>query len=132
MLIAQLFAMFPINGIRSSSPENLKFVYLSYKTIYTAIVVISISIILFMTLAWIFMATIEFSKIIGLLFYSFNLMGYIVFLELARNWRRIMIKWEDADKRLPALPAENNRFPLEWKIKSVTFLILILALSELM
>lgn len=79
---------------------------------------------------WISQTTLEFGKLINFIFDFTNLGSIFCFLELARKWPELMMKWNEVEKFLPQLKYQMDKQRLAYKIKMVSFLILFISMGK--
>ncbi|XP_003705354.1 gustatory receptor for sugar taste 64f isoform X2 [Megachile rotundata] len=135
--IAQLFGVFPVAGIRSSSPSKLRFKPLSFLVIYSVFVIIML---LFTTI----ISVIHTFKVlnaetfqrdggigaatVGAVFYGNSLLGTILFFWLSFRWRSLQCEWRAMERYIDSNSLETPH--LRWKFFLISFVILFLALVE--
>ncbi|XP_034176740.1 gustatory receptor for sugar taste 64f [Osmia lignaria lignaria] len=135
--IAQIFGVFPVSGIRSSSPSKLKFKPFSFLVIYATFVGIMIFFaVIISVIHMIKMINSESfqrdggiaAATIGAVFYGNSLLGTILFFWLSFHWRSLQCEWRAMEKYIDSNSTEIPH--LRWKFVLISSAIILLALIE--
>lgn len=138
VITAQLFGLLPVDGLRQNRAKKIAFKWCSFNAIYCHLVIITTFIIVVMSLYDLITDSPSLHKISILLvlinifklqqkvlatamFYVNSLLISVIFLQLARNWRKIMLLWEITDGTLCYY---NNNTDLTGKTNTIMFVIL--------
>lgn len=128
---AQLFGIMPVSGIRGKTPRDLKFRKFSFRFVLCLVYMFGLFWIMTMDVLWIYRTRIEFGKLINFVFDFTNLISLFCFLELARKWPQLMLKWNEVEKFLPQLKYQMDKQKMAYEIKMVSFMILFISMGEL-
>lgn len=120
----------PVRGVRDKSPKNLKFKKFSIRFIVAISFILGLMWITVIDAIWIFRTTMEFAKLINLIFDFTNLLSFLCFLELARKWPRLMMRWHEVEKFLPQLKYQMDKQKMAYQIKMVSLLILSISMGR--
>lgn len=131
LVVAQLFGIMPVRGVRDKSPKNLKFKKFSIRFVLAILLILSLVWITVIDAIWIFRTTMEFAKLINFIFDFTNLLSFLCFLELARKWPRLMMRWHEVEKFLPQLKYQMDKQKMAYEIKMVSLLILSISMGSI-
>ncbi|KAG7202790.1 hypothetical protein KM043_009957 [Ampulex compressa] len=137
LVLAQFFGVLPVSGIRAMSPVKLKFVKISFRTLYA--VFITMMILGIEVFAFIHMiktlnaAAFEVQGGIpaataGAIFYGNSLLGTIAFFWLSPHWVSLQRDWRAMEQFIDSNKPGRPR--LRWKFILISALVLSLALAE--
>ena len=107
--VGQIFGVMPVSGIRSKSPKKLKFKKFSLRFILSIIFLVGLSWLLAIEIIWLHRSKVEFGKVINVVFDLSNLVLMYCFLELAKTWPELMLKWNEVEKFLPQLKYQFDK-----------------------
>lgn len=130
LAVAQLFGIMPVHGIKAKNPSQLRFKILSFRFLLSVIYIIGCMLSLSLTVHWIATSKLEFGKLINFTFEFTNLVALFCFLELARKWPELIVKWYRLEKFLPQLKYQFDKQKMAYQIKMATLVILFSSLSE--
>ncbi|XP_017793582.1 PREDICTED: gustatory receptor for sugar taste 64f-like [Habropoda laboriosa] len=135
--IAQIFGIFPVSGVRSSSPTKLQFKVFSFLTIYSGF----IAVMMFITtmISIVYMVKILNTDIfhtrggigtatVGAVFYGNSLLGSILFFWLSSRWIPLQCEWRVMEQYMDSNSSETPR--LRWKFFLISSVVMLLALIE--
>ncbi|XP_037906238.1 uncharacterized protein LOC119648542 [Hermetia illucens] len=124
LLFAQLFGVMPVTGVKAKDIRGLSFSYFSIIFIY--------SLIVFISLAFYFSTTLIVIKAFldPVIFYGSIVCIYYKFGNLARQWPKLMQKWEKIERNLPEHPTQLSKAALAQRIKMVAIVVLMMSLIE--
>lgn len=153
LVMAQLFGVMPVCGIRDADLNLMEFKWKCFRTIYSLAILLGLLIMTFVTIYWTFTHKIEFAKIgvfniwfadyetifltpkcllpVTIIFYLSNFTAFVYFIKLGMCWPGIMRRWEQIDRLLPPLKTYYEKAALANKIKIVALLIMCLSLGKL-
>lgn len=130
LAIAQLFGLMPVSGIRKKSPKKLKFRKFSMRFMLSLAYMTGLCWMTSLDILWIYKSKIEFGKMINFIFNLTNLASFICFLELARNWPPLMIKWNELENFLPQYKYQIDKQKMAYEIKMVSFMVLFISMGK--
>lgn len=139
----------PVTGVKAKDIRGLSFSYFSIIFIYSLIVFISLAFYFSTTLYFTFCQQLRLENIgIHLLvmfslfkivikgfldpviFYGSIVCIYYKFGNLARQWPKLMQKWEKIERNLPEHPTQLSKAALAQRIKMVAIVVLMMSLSK--
>ena len=129
-VVAQFFGIMPVIGVKDKSVKSLRFKLCSLRFIHSVLQTINMAIYSGFTVAWIARKKMEFGKMISLVFVLSNFLSIVVFMILARNWPKLMMKWNHVENLLPPLPHQLAKQELAYKIKITAMTIFLTSMSE--
>ncbi|CAD7082416.1 unnamed protein product [Hermetia illucens] len=149
LLFAQLFGVMPVTGVKAKDIRGLSFSYFSIIFIYSLIVFISLAFYFSTTLYFTFcqqlrlenigihlLVIFSLSRIVikafldPVIFYGSIVCIYYKFGNLARQWPKLMQKWEKIERNLPEHPTQLSKAALAQRIKMVAIVVLMMSLIE--
>jgi gustatory receptor len=130
LVVAQLFGIMPVSGVRGKHPKNVKFRKFSFRFIWSILLTTGLSWMLVIEIIWIYRSKLEFGKVINLFFDSTNLASLFCFLELARTWPKLIVKWNEVEKYLPQLKYQLDKQKMAYEIKMASFVVLFMSMGE--
>jgi gustatory receptor len=130
LVVAQLFGLMPVSGIKEKRPSKLKFKIFSFRFFLCILYIIGLLFCTSLTIHWIGVTRVELGKIINLTFECTNLLSLIFFLELARKWPKLMAHWHKMEKLLPQMKYQFDKQKMAYQIKMVSLVILFSSMSE--
>uniref|UniRef100_A0A1I8QER6 Gustatory receptor n=1 Tax=Stomoxys calcitrans TaxID=35570 RepID=A0A1I8QER6_STOCA len=130
LVIAQCFCLMPVRGIRSHSAKGLNFRWLSFRTAYCLVYMLSTIVDTLLTLNMVRYKKLDVRNIEPLVFHITILFASIGFLRLASKWPKLMRSWQQVEKQLPAFRSWQEREELAKRIKTVTFVLITVSLTE--
>lgn len=83
-----------------------------------------------LTTRWIATTKLEFGKLINFTFECTNMLSVICFLELARKWPQLIMKWYKVEKYLPQLKYQFDKQKMAYQIKMVSLVILFSSMGK--
>lgn len=126
LMIAQIFAILPLTGLNSKDVFNLKFKFKSIRTGYSLLIFILLSIYSVIIIIWALQKRISFDRITPVLFSLITTFIILCFIQLAKKWPNLMIKWMEVERTLPKF--ENGK--VSRKIKFISLTVMILSSTE--
>lgn len=130
MIIAQCFGVMPVRNVTYKCPKDLKFTWKSFRYLFAVFVMISCGMEALSTIVWIFRTHVEFGKMVIVVYYVTNFMSFVCFLNLARVWPSLMIKWHEVERSLPQVENEKDKRRMSVKIRKTAAVILTLSAIE--
>ncbi|KAG5679767.1 hypothetical protein PVAND_009307 [Polypedilum vanderplanki] len=130
LVIAQLFGLMPVHGVKAKHPSKLRFRKCSLRFLLCIFYTISIFILTLLSLYWISRTKLEFGKLVFFTFDFANLMSLVCFLDLARKWPKLMVEWYRIEKYLPQLKYQFDKQKMAYQIKMVSLIILFSSMAE--
>ncbi|XP_037048444.1 uncharacterized protein LOC119082852 [Bradysia coprophila] len=131
LVLAQFFAIMPVQGIKGKSAKDLRFIWKSFRTSYSFFVFVMICLNAVCASFWLMNERITFIRIVPLVFYVSNAYAMICFTKMAINWPELMQSWENVEKNILMLTkpiADNGK--LANKIRIISTVVLITSLCE--
>ncbi|XP_001942787.2 gustatory receptor for sugar taste 64f-like [Acyrthosiphon pisum] len=127
LILAQMCALLPVQGIRGKNTSYLVFNWYSWPVIYVFIVIAASLLILSFSLIKIYMTGLTYYSTGEIMFFGSSLVIYILFIHLAREWPKVMEKWElmEREMRQFGYPSKTA-----FKFKILTSIIMVLAIIE--
>lgn len=129
-IIAQCFGVMPVQNVSGKGPSELKFTWKSFRYLFAVFITISCGMEAVSTIVWTFRSHIEFGKLIIVVFYVTNFMSFVCFLNLARNWPSMMMKWHEVERNLPQVDDEKEKHQMSVRIRKTAAIILTLSAIE--
>ncbi|CAL7948631.1 unnamed protein product [Xylocopa violacea] len=135
--VAQVFGMFPVAGVRSSSLSKLQFKTFSFLTIYSGFIS---AMFFFMTALSVIhmLKTLNVDTLqrrggigaatVGAVFYGNSLLASILFFWLSSRWVPFQYEWRAMEQYLDSNYARITR--LRWKFFFISSVVLVLSLIE--
>lgn len=120
----------PVSGIRTKSPRKLKFRKFSIRFVLCVVYIAGLFWISLLDVIWIFKTKMEFGKLINFIFDFTNLLSFFSFLELARKWPSLMIKWDELENVMPKYKYQLDKQKMAYEIKMVSFMILFISMGK--
>lgn len=128
---SQIFGIMPVRGVRDKSPKGLKFRKFSFRFVLCILLSLGLLWMLVIEIIWVYRSTLEFGKVVNIIFDSSNLLSILCFLELARKWPNLMMKWHEVEKFLPQLKYQMDKQKMAYEIKMVSFMILFISMGRI-
>lgn len=131
-IFARIFGVMPVEGLLSSDPNKLKFNWISFRTIHTAIIIFGLSTLNVLSIYRTFTATNtnNTAKLTNIVFYSSNLYAMFCFLFIARKFPFVMKRWMTVEAGLPKVKRKEHQFIMTRKIRIVGLTFLITSIAE--
>ncbi|XP_076665650.1 gustatory receptor for sugar taste 64f isoform X2 [Andrena cerasifolii] len=135
--VAQIFGVFPISGVRSSSPTKLHFKRFSFLTVYSTVIVIMTLFVTIISVAYMVKSlnaeTFQTrggitGATVGAVFYGNSLLGAILFFRLSSRWMSFQCEWRAMEQYIDSNCADGPR--LRWKLFLISAVVVLLALVE--
>ncbi|GAB0093011.1 Gustatory receptor [Sergentomyia squamirostris] len=130
LVLGQCFGLMPVINITSKIPGELRFSWLSLRTLYSLVCLLGTGIYTGLTICHSLSSKIEFVRVVPIIFYSSNLFIIYAFIGLAQNWPSLMETWKNAEMIHPIYQTAKEKRFLKRKICTVTSVLLILSLIE--
>ncbi|XP_061387470.1 gustatory receptor for sugar taste 64e-like [Musca vetustissima] len=130
LIMAQIFALMPVQGITSNSSEDLRFTWRSVRTWYSFIVTILFGICSGFNIAYAFRGWFNFDSVEGIMFYTSIFLIAIIFFRMAGKWPDLMQQWQQVERALPQQTSEKERSWLSHRIKMVMLVAITCSLTE--
>lgn len=130
LFVAQFFGLLPVTNISGKSPSDLQFSWKSFRCFFAVFVTLSCGLESVFTIIWTFRTHIEFGKLVILVYYVTNFLSFCCFLNLARTWPRLMMRWHDVEKSLPEIEEKSKRREMLVRLRKTAAIILTLSALE--
>ncbi|XP_073838971.1 gustatory receptor 5a [Musca autumnalis] len=130
LVMAQCFCLMPVRGVRSKTVKGLSFRWLSFRTSYCLVYMVLTVADTLLTLNLVRHAELDVRNIEPLVFHTTILLASIGFLRLASKWPKLMRRWQQVERQLPAYHSWQEREELSKRIKAVTFVLITMSLTE--
>ncbi|XP_023720513.1 gustatory receptor for sugar taste 64f isoform X1 [Cryptotermes secundus] len=127
LLVAQAFALCPVQGITGRRAEELRFTWRSVRVFYTSIVILALLVSLGFSFTWFLVVGFTFPASGALMFYGTGLTCCALFLNLGTKWPELALLWQRTENSQIRYGYPTN---LSLKIRTLTVIILTLALVE--
>ncbi|XP_015369415.1 PREDICTED: gustatory receptor for sugar taste 64f-like isoform X2 [Diuraphis noxia] len=127
LILAQMCALLPVQGIRGKNTSYLVFNWFSWPVIYVFIIIAASLLILSFSLIKIYMTGLTYYSTGEIMFFGSSLVIYILFIHLAREWPKVMKKWELTEREMRQF-GYPSKTALKFKI--LTSIIMVLAIVE--
>lgn len=121
----------PVCGVRDKSPKGLKFRKFSFRFVLCILYSLGLLWMLAIEIIWLYRSSLEFGKIVNVIFDASNMISILCFLELARKWPDLMMKWYEVEKFLPQLKYQMDKQKMAYEIKMVSFMILFISMGRI-
>lgn len=154
--MAQCFCLMPVRGILSKSAKGLSFSWYSFRTGYCLFYMLTTILDTLLTINMIIHVKLDVRNIgetkllagklsiaaggeqnffiilfIEPFIFHFSIfLASVAFLRLASKWPKLMHRWQEVEEQLPAFSSWREREELSHRIKTVTFVLITLSLSE--
>ncbi|XP_062138673.1 gustatory receptor 5a for trehalose isoform X1 [Drosophila sulfurigaster albostrigata] len=130
LVIAQCFSLMPVCGIYAATAQGLRFSWRSWRTWYSVLCICSLSVDTIFTINMTAHSLLDVRNVEPIIFHVCNLLGFCVFLQLARKWPTLMRHWAAVEQQLPPHQNWKQREHLARRIHQVAMLLLSLSLME--
>ncbi|XP_022180782.1 gustatory receptor for sugar taste 64f-like [Myzus persicae] len=127
LILSQMFAIFPVQGIRGQNTSYLFFKWFSWLMAYS-IILLGSSIFMVLLILYNFYSNgLTYENTGHFVYFGGTLIIYIVFIHLAREWPKVMEKWELMEREMKQYGYPPN---MAFKIKMLTCIIMLLSTIE--
>ncbi|KAM7355995.1 gustatory receptor 5a for trehalose-like isoform 2-T6 [Cochliomyia hominivorax] len=130
LVMAQCFCLMPVRGIRSKFANDLSFSWLSFRTGYCLLYMGTTILDTMLTINMIVHQKLDVRNIEPFIFHFSIFLASVGFLRLASKWPKLMCRWQEIEVQLPAFSNWRQREELSNRIKTVTFVLITLSLTE--
>lgn len=120
----------PVAGFLSTDPKNLKFKWLSLRTIHTAIIILGLAVLTILSVIHTLSISPNITKLTTIIFFLSNLYAMICFLLIARKFPYVMKRWLEVEASLPRVKHQEHQYIMTRKIRIVGFSFLMTSLAE--
>ncbi|XP_026821627.1 gustatory receptor for sugar taste 64f-like isoform X1 [Rhopalosiphum maidis] len=127
LILAQICALLPVQGILGKNTSYLVFNWFSCTVIYVFIVIAASLLILSFSLIKIYMTGLTYYSTGEIMFFGSSLVIYIIFIHLAREWPKVMEKWELMEREMRQFGYPPK---MAFKFKILTSIVMVLAIIE--
>ncbi|XP_069678714.1 gustatory receptor for sugar taste 64f-like [Periplaneta americana] len=127
LLVAQFFALCPVQGITSSRPADLRFRWRSFRVIYTIIVILAFMVSLGFTISWYLIVGFTFKTSGSLVFYLTGTLCCCMFLKMATKWPGLALLWHQTERSQMHYGYPDH---LRFKIRTMAAIIATVAFCE--
>ncbi|KNC22085.1 Gustatory receptor 5a for trehalose [Lucilia cuprina] len=128
--MAQCFCLMPVRGILSKSAKGLSFSWYSFRTFYCLLYMLTTILDTMLTTYKIVHSKLDVRNIEPFIFHFSILLASIGFLRLASKWPQLMRRWQEVEEQLPPFNNWVEKEELATRIKTVTFVLITLSLTE--
>uniref|UniRef100_A0A2H8TLK2 Putative gustatory receptor 64f n=1 Tax=Melanaphis sacchari TaxID=742174 RepID=A0A2H8TLK2_9HEMI len=126
LILAQICALLPVQGIQGKNTSYLVFNWFSWTVFYVCIVIAASLLILSFSFIKIYMTGLTYYSTGEIMFFGSSLVIYILFIHLAREWPKVMEKWELMEREMRQFGYPPK---MAIKFKILTSIVMTLALS---
>ncbi|XP_008186707.1 gustatory receptor for sugar taste 64f-like isoform X1 [Acyrthosiphon pisum] len=127
LILVQICALLPVQGIRGQNTSYLVFNWFSWIMSYSIILVCSSLLMILLIVFNLYRNGLTYEITGDLVFYGGTLINYMVFIHLAREWPKVMEKWELMEREMKQYGYPPN---MAFKIKMLTCIIMLLSIIE--
>ncbi|XP_015369418.1 PREDICTED: gustatory receptor for sugar taste 64f-like [Diuraphis noxia] len=127
LIFAHICALFPVKGIREQNTSYLVFNWFSWLMAYTVILIGSSTLIVLLIIYNFYRNGLTYENTGELVFFGGTLIVYIVFIHLAREWPKVMGKWELMEREMKQYGYPSK---MAFRIKMLTYIIILLSAIE--
>uniref|UniRef100_A0A2S2Q3F9 Putative gustatory receptor 64f n=1 Tax=Sipha flava TaxID=143950 RepID=A0A2S2Q3F9_9HEMI len=127
LILAHFFALLPVQGIKGQNTSFLVVNWFSCPVIYVFVVLSLSLLILSFSLLKIYQTGLTYYSTGEIMFFGSSLVIYILFIHLAREWPKVMAKWELMEREMRHFGYLSNT---ALKFKILTCIIMLLAIIE--
>ncbi|XP_059226961.1 gustatory receptor for sugar taste 64e isoform X3 [Stomoxys calcitrans] len=130
LLMAQVFALMPVNGISSNSAQDLKFSWTMVRTWYSFVITVCFGICSGFNIVFAFRGVFSFDSVEGIMFYTSIFLIALIFFRMSQKWPSLMQQWQQVEQALPQQSSEMERSWLAHRIKMVLLVATTCSLTE--
>ncbi|XP_030378343.1 gustatory receptor 5a for trehalose [Scaptodrosophila lebanonensis] len=130
LVMAQCFCVMPVRGILASTPDGLSFSWHSWRTWYCVGYMCTTVLDTIFTINQVVHGKLDVRNMEPIIFHVSILLASVQFLHLARKWPKLMHQWACVEQGLPKFENWQQREHLARKIHRVTFVLMMLSLTE--
>lgn len=130
LAVGQCFGIMPVRGIYTKSPTNLRFTKCSLRFLWCIFLSLGFAATSSLTLLWISRTNLKFGKLINFIFDFSSFASLICFLDLAKKWPKLMIRWKEVEKFLPELKYQMDKQKMAHEIKMIALWILVFSMGK--
>eukprot|EP00102_Acyrthosiphon_pisum_P009197 XP_003246994.2 PREDICTED: gustatory receptor for sugar taste 64f-like [Acyrthosiphon pisum] len=127
LILMQMSGLLPVQGIRRQNTSYLVFNWFSWILAYSIILVGSSVVMVSLAVYNLYSNGLSYEVTGDLLFHGGTLIVYTIFIHLAREWPKVMEKWELMEREMKQYGYPPN---MEFRIKMFSCIILILSTIE--
>ncbi|KDR23821.1 gustatory receptor for sugar taste 64f-like isoform X2 [Zootermopsis nevadensis] len=127
MLIAQCFALCPVQGITSPQVQDLRFRWRCLRVVYSIVMTLGMATTFIFTIAFYMKGFFNFETSTTFVFYALGFACCVCFLNLARRWPRLEDLWQRTEQEQIKYGYPKN---LHLKINVMSTVTLAVALGE--
>ncbi|CAI6343521.1 unnamed protein product [Macrosiphum euphorbiae] len=127
LILMQMSGLLPVQGIRRQNTSYLVFNWFSWILAYSIILVGSSVLMVSLVVCNLYSNGLSYEVIGDLLFHGGTLIMYTLFIHLAREWPKVMEKWELMEREMKQYGYPSN---MAFRIKMFSCIILILSTIE--
>lgn len=131
VLLMGNFLGFPVCGIFSKNPSDLKFSWKSFRAVYSLYLLLMSLFFLVCYICWMIShGDLNLSKFARLTTFLRNVFCLICFIRLAKVWPGLMYKWSCVEETLPVLNDSKKKHFLKNRIAMVQVLVVAASLGR--
>ncbi|XP_058817462.1 uncharacterized protein LOC131680768 [Topomyia yanbarensis] len=130
IFVAQLFALFPVDGIFSKDVNRIAFRWISPRSLYSLCLLVLGALVIIAQVHHVASTTATASNIAAVLYYVFNYSGLVCFFVIAIQWRTVMANWRMHEEVFLHSPYLVKGRSLKFQVRAVGISILVLAFIE--
>ncbi|XP_059619828.1 gustatory receptor for sugar taste 64f-like [Phlebotomus argentipes] len=130
LFVAQCFGVMPVIGVTCKNPTNLRFSWMSLRTIYSLISLVAIGFYTALTIHHSLNSKLEFVKVVPVIFYTSNLYCIFAFIRLAMQWPALMEEWKIAETFFNNYESVPEKLNLKRKVLLVAITVGLLSFIE--
>ncbi|XP_058448774.1 uncharacterized protein LOC131428748 [Malaya genurostris] len=130
IFVAQIFSLFPIEGVFSNDVNRIFFRWISLRTLYSSMLLVLCALVIIAQVHHVASTSVTIGKVAGILYYFFNFCGLICFFVVAIQWRTVLMKWRMCEEVFLHSPYKMRERSLKFHVRGVGSIMLVLALLE--
>jgi Trehalose receptor len=125
LVYGQVFGMLPVNNVRLDDENKLEFRWFSFKTVYSMIFLFCGTAESCLGVLRLLRRGLSIQHFEALIFFILAVVRAFIFLNLAKNWKKIMVMWKKCESPFLTSPYRIKGWSLISRIR-VTFVVLAL------
>lgn len=131
LFLAQLFGLFPVAGVNSKDPKDIKFTWKSFRALFSMCFVVTSLVVSFMVLYRQCQAgPLSPSNIVGVLFFFNCAMICILLFRFSTKFGDVMQQWQKVENSLETTNSAENSSQQIWSIKRQITVCLVISLTS--
>ncbi|XP_055640253.1 gustatory receptor for sugar taste 64a-like [Toxorhynchites rutilus septentrionalis] len=130
IFVAQLFTLFPVEGVFAREAERINFHWVSWRTLVSLLFLVLGALVIIAQLNHVVCSHATPSRITEALYYILNFSGAVCFFVIAMRWQTVILNWRMYEEVFLYVPYKQLGRSLKFKVRFVGFIVLLLALLE--